>query len=108
MIHVGNLINELFNKRRIRRAPLSRLMQINLSSLMEYEKKESIQTHRLEELCHHLQHNFFMDIAQTFPQEYATSKDLFEEKNQQIEDLKKQVEKLTIERDILLKVTQTK
>ena len=51
---------------------------------MEYEKKESIQTHRLEELCHHLQHNFFMDIAQTFPQEYATSKDLFEEKNQQI------------------------
>lgn len=49
-----------------------------------------------------------MDIAQTFPQEYATSKDLFEEKNQQIEDLKKQVEKLTIERDILLKVTQTK
>jgi DNA-binding Xre family transcriptional regulator len=104
MIHIGNLLNELFEKRRIRRAALARTMNINLANLMKYEKKESIQTARLYELCHHLQHNFFMDIAQTLPPDYATSKDIFEEKDQQIEELKKQVEKLTIERDVLLKV----
>lgn len=48
MIHVGNLINDLFKVRRIRRAALARLIQLNLSALMKYKKKESIQTQRLE------------------------------------------------------------
>lgn len=49
-----------------------------------------------------------MDIAQKIPQDYATSKDIFEEKKQQINDLKKQIELLIAERDILLKVIQPK
>jgi hypothetical protein len=104
MIHIGNLLNAYFTKKRTRRAALARLMNMNLASLMEYEKKESIQTSRLLELCTHLQHNFFMDIAQTLPSDFTTNQDIFETKNQEIAQLKKEVEKLTIERDILLKV----
>ena len=49
-----------------------------------------------------------MDIAQKLPKDYETSKDIFEEKKRQINDLKKQIELLTAERDILLKVIQPK
>lgn len=104
MVHIGNLIHTLFENRRIRRAALARHLNIRLESLMKYETKESIQTKRLLEICHQLKHNFFMDIAQTLPADYASNKNIFEEKDQQIAQLQKEVEKLSIERDILLKV----
>ena len=104
MIHIGNLLNAYFTKKRTRRAALARLMNMNLASLMEYEKKESIQTARLLELCIHLKHNFFMDIAQTLPLDFSTNQDVFEAKNQEIAQLKKEVEKLTIESDVLFKI----
>lgn len=104
MAHIGNLLHTLFEKRRIHRAALARHLKIRLESLMKYETKESIQTARLLEICHQLQHNFFMDIAQTLPPNYASSQNIFEEKDQQIAQLQKEVEKLTIERDILLKL----
>ncbi len=101
MIHIGTLLHTLFENRRIRRATLARLMDINLASLMKMEKKESIQTARLLELCTHLRHNFFMDIAQQLPPEYATAKNIFEEKDRQIAELQKQLERLTIENEVL-------
>lgn len=49
-----------------------------------------------------LKHNFFMDIAMQLPQDYTTTQNIFEEKKQEIATLKEQVNKLQIERDILL------
>lgn len=46
-------------------------------------------------------HNFFMDIAMQLPQDYTTTQNIFE-KNLEIATLKEQVNKLQIERDILL------
>lgn len=104
MIHIGAILHRYFEEHRIRRAALARLMNIRLDSLMRYEKNESIKTHRLLELCTHLKHNFFMDIAGTLPQEYSTSATILEIKNQEIEALKKEVEKLTIENELLKKI----
>jgi hypothetical protein len=104
MVHIGNLIHAYFEEKRIRRAAMARRMDINLINLMKMEKKESLQTSRLLEISTILQHNFFMDIAQTLPTTFTTNKDIFEEKDQEIAQLKKEVEKLTIERDVLLKV----
>lgn len=104
MIHIGNLIHSFFEEKRIRRATLARKMNINLMNLMKMEKKESLQTARLLEIATILQHNFFMDIAQTLPATFSTNKDIFEEKDKEIAQLKKEVEKLTIERDLLLKI----
>lgn len=104
MIHIGNLLNAHFEKKRTRRAALARKMEVQLATVMSFEKKESLQTKRLYELCTLLQHNFFMDIAQTLPETFSTNKDVFEAKDQEIAQLKKENEKLTIERDILLKV----
>lgn len=107
MIHIGTLLHQYLEKNRIRRAALAKLMNINLANLMKMEKKESIQTARLIELSTHLKHNFFMDIALMLPKEYTSTNNIFEVKDQQIETLKKEIEKLTIERDVLLKITQS-
>jgi hypothetical protein len=104
MIHIGNLLHAYLEKNRIRRAALARKMEINLINLMKMEKKEHLNTSRLLEISTILQHNFFMDIAQLLPVNYKTSHDIFEEKNLEIEKLKKEIEKLTIEKDILLKI----
>ncbi len=106
MIHIGEILHRYFEEKRIRRAALARLMNIRLDSLMKYEKNQSIKTDRLLEISTLLKHNFFMDIAVQLPPEYTTSTDIYAEKNSEIERLQKEVEKLTIERDILLKVTR--
>ena len=67
-------------------------------------KKEHLNTSRLLEISTILQHNFFMDIAMALPPTYTTTQDIFDEKNLEIEKLKKEIEKLTIERDVLLRI----
>ena len=104
MIHIGNLLQTYLDKKRIRRAALARKMDINLINLMKMEKKEHLNTSRLLEISTILQHNFFMDIAMALPTTYTTTQDIFEEKNLEIEKLKKEIEKLTIERDVLLRI----
>ena len=104
MIHIGEIIHRYFEDKRIRRAALARLMAIQLKSLMIYEKKESIQTSRLLELCTHLQHNFFMDIATQLPPNYTTATDVFAQKKDTIASLEKEIEKLKIENDLLKKI----
>lgn len=103
-IHIGELLHSYFEKKRIRRAALARLMNMNLRSILVYEKKESIKTDRLLEICEHLKHNFFMDIALQLPAEYSTTKDIFEEKNTKITALEEELKLVKAERDVLLKV----
>jgi arginine/lysine/ornithine decarboxylase len=104
MIHIGKLLNSYLEKKRISRAALARKMDINLINLMKMEKKEHLNTSRLLEISTILQHNFFMDIAQALPTNFTNNQDIFEEKNLEIEKLKKEIEKLTIERDVLLRI----
>ena len=103
-LNTGQMLHDYFEAKRIRRAALARLLDINLPSLMAYEKKESIHTHRLLEISKHLQHNFFMDIAQQLPADYTTAEDLFAEKNQHIAQLEEELKMVKAERDILLKL----
>ena len=104
MIHIGNLLHTYFENKRIRRAALARKMDIHLINLMKMEKKESLQIARLWEISTHLKHNFFMDIAQSMPQTYTNTQNIFEQKDQEIAHLQKQIEHLTIERDLLMRV----
>jgi len=41
-IHIGELLHSYFEEKRIRRAALARLMDMNLRSVLLYEQKESI------------------------------------------------------------------
>ena len=103
-LHFGEMLHTYFEDKRIRRAVLARLLNLGLKALMQHEKNESIQTKRLLEICTHLKHNFFMDIALMLPKEYSTTQNPFEAKNQKIAQLEEELKLIKAERDVLLKV----
>jgi hypothetical protein len=103
-LHFGEMLHSYFEDKRIRRAVLARLLNLGLKALMQHEKNESIQTKRLLEICTHLKHNFFMDIALMLPSEYSTTQNFFEEKDKRIAQLEEELKLITAERDVLLKV----
>lgn len=103
-INVGQMLTAHFKKHRIRLAALARLMQIDLSNFMLYQKKESIQTKRLLEISQHLKHNFFMDIAVMLPPTFTTTKNPTEDKDLRIAQLEEEVKLLKNENAVLLKV----
>ena len=103
-LHTGTLLTTYFETKRTRRAALARIMGIKTSTVLGYQKRESIQTKTLLEISIHLKHNFFMDIAMMLPPEYGSTKSVFEAKDNEIEALKEEVKKLTIQRDVLLQI----
>ena len=102
------MLHSYFEDKRIRRAVLARLLNLGLKALMQHEKNESIQTKRLLEICTHLKHNFFMDIAIMLPPEYSTTQNPYEEKDKQIAQLEEELKLIKAERDVLLKVLENK
>jgi len=107
-LHFGEMLHSYFEDKRIRRAVLARLLNLGLKALMQHEKNESIQTKRLLEICTHLKHNFFMDIALMLPSEYSTTQNFFEEKDKRIAQLEEELKLIKAERDVLLKVLENK
>jgi plasmid maintenance system antidote protein VapI len=103
-LDIGKILNLVFETRRIRKAALARMMDVNPVQINHYLKNESIQTNRLLELSMHLKHNFFMDIAQQLPTDFATTQDVFTAKNEEIALLKEALKKITIERDLLMQL----
>ena len=107
-LHFGEMLHSYFEDKRIRRAVLARLLNLGLKALMQHEKNESVQTKRLLEICTHLKHNFFMDIAIMLPPEYSTTQNPYEEKDKQIAQLEEELKLIKAERDVLLKVLENK
>jgi hypothetical protein len=103
-LNIGQLLTTHFEKHRTRRAALARHMNTYISTILRYQKSESLQTKILFELCIHLKHNFFMDIAQMLPPEYTTTQNPFEAKDQRIAQLEEELKLAKTERDVLLKV----
>ena len=103
-INTGALLKTYIDLKRIRRAALARILGKSLKSVMDYEKKDSIQTRTLWEICAVLKHNFFMDIALQLPKEFTCGTDIFEEKNQQIAALEKEVEQLKRDKEMLIEI----
>ena len=99
-LHTGEMIKAHFEANRTRKAALARLMKKGLRTILNYEKRPSIQTQALWELSHALKHNFFMDIAMKLPNKYKTEQDIFAEKNAQIIKLEQELELLKREREI--------
>ena len=103
-IHVGQIIKQYFESHRTRKAALGRKMQLSSASIVAFPKKESIQLKTLLKLSEALEHNFVLDVAMQLPPHYSSAKDIFAEKDQTIAALNEEIKKLTIERDLLLKV----
>lgn len=107
-INTGKLLVDYFEKHRTHKSVLAKLLGIKYNSMVEYQKNESIQTKRLLEICTHLKHNFFMDIAIMLPPEYSSTQNPYEEKDKQIAQLEEDLKLIKAERDVLLKVLENK
>jgi hypothetical protein len=103
-IHTGNMLKAFFAIRRTRKSALARHLNRNKNSVLNFQKNSSIQTAILWEISMVLKHNFFMDIASKLPADFTTDAPINSEKDERILALEKQVELLTAERDVLVRV----
>lgn len=101
-LNTGEMLTNYFNTKRIRRAALARKMGIMLQSLTGSQKTTSIQTDKLWKFCYALEHNFFADIAHQLPATFTTTTDVQADSQQKIAALEKEIEKLKIEKEMLM------
>jgi hypothetical protein len=103
-LHVGNMLHDLYKKRRIFQSALARKMNRRYETVFKYQKKSTIQVAILWELSHALKHNFFYDIANMLPAEYDSTVIKDTTLDNEIVMLKEQIKILTIERDFAIKM----
>jgi len=101
-IHIGEVVKKHIDTNKIYKSALARKISKSDSTIIRYQKSSTLQTSILFELSHALKHNFFADIAAQLPVEYSAQKTEESAKNiQTILDLQKEIERLTIENDLL-------
>lgn len=71
--NTGELLISYFKEKRTRKNALARMLKKSPSTLDGFTKKKSIQTTVLWEISHALKHNFFADIAASFPENYTNN-----------------------------------
>jgi len=102
--HIGNLLKTFFRTRRTRKAVLARLMMRKASAISKFQKKESIQIYILWELSHHLQHNFFADLASQLPAEFTSNVPINNSKEEEIARLSEENKLLKAQLETLKQV----
>ena len=70
---VGLLISRYFSERRIYRSALSRKLGVRLHTVLNYQKRPSLQTATLWKLSMALKHNFFLDIGHQLPTDFSSN-----------------------------------
>jgi len=83
-------------------------MQRNKSSISRYQKRKTLPIDILWELCIHLQHNFFADLAAQLPQEFTSNAAINTSKDEEITRLSEENKQLKTQVKTLKEVLQTK
>ena len=102
--NIGLIIKRLFKEKRIYRSALSRKLKVRLNTVMDYEKRASMQTLPLWNLSVALKHNFFLDIAHQLPSDFMTFAPVNTTLPDRIAALEKENELLKAQLDILKEV----
>ncbi len=101
--HTGEMLKHYFDARRTRKSVLARLMKRAPNTVASYTGQPSIQTAILWELCIHLKHNFFADIAAQLPADFSTNVPVDVSKDARIAELEERLKIAEAERDVLLR-----
>lgn len=102
--HIGKLLKTFFRARRTRKSVLARLMHCNPSLISKIQKKESVQIAILWNLCIHLQHNFFADLASQLPKSFSSDSPIDISKDELINSLQEENKLLEANLKVLEKV----
>ena len=73
-IHIGALIRQYIVKNSVSRTHTARKTGLTSTVFYAYENRASLQSSNLMRICEALQYNFFMDIANQFPESYVFDK----------------------------------
>jgi hypothetical protein len=108
MIDTGKMIFDYITKNRMSKTELGSMIDRKGISITNYTRSKSIQTSILLSISHATKHNFFRDIADQLPQEYARvqveDKTLLNEKDNLIAQLQEENKVLKIQNEILLRI----
>lgn len=92
--HVGLLLKNFLDARRIRKSVLARMLGINPQAVHQFPQRASFQTATLWKLCHLLRHNFFLDLAAQLPKDFSSAAPADTVLPERIAALEKEVELL--------------
>jgi DNA-binding Xre family transcriptional regulator len=106
-IDTGIMIEKYLSKHRIPKSSLGKDINRTGISVLRYTENFSIQTSILLDICHALEHNFFQEIADQLPTNFAVTKapinqEKLSEHDIEIAQLKEQIKILEAEKAVLL------
>lgn len=107
-IHIGELLSEYYNRKRIYKSVLARKTGIGYQTILQQCKEKTMQVDALVKISEVLGHNFFMDIAVQFPKTFTTNAPIDATSTNEIEALKERIRLLENENQVLLKVIGVK
>ena len=107
-INTGELLSEYYNRKRIYKSVLARKTGIGYQTILQHRKEKTMQVDALVKISEVLGHNFFMDIAVQFPQNFTTNAPIDATTANEIEALKEKIKHLETENQVLLKVIGVK
>lgn len=100
--HIGTMLKSHLDNRRARKSVLARKMEVSDTSILNYQKRESLQLSILWKLSQELKHNFFADIAALLPADFTKTTPADTSKDDEIARLKHDIEILEAKKNVLL------
>jgi len=102
------LLKTYYKKNRIYLSALARRLQWPLVTLSSCNKAKTIKVSRLWAISYALRYNFFQDLADQLPADFSGSRPATPEKDIEMAELKRQIEILQAEKNILLEAIKSK
>jgi len=103
-IDTGKILNDFFKENHIVKGDLGRKVNRNTQSIINYGKKDSIQTAILIELCYALEHNFLLEMANQLPKHFLPIPTHDVETQKLIADMKEEIKILKVQNELLMKI----
>jgi hypothetical protein len=98
----GQMLKTYIDRKRIAKSELARVIGVNDSQIIAYQKRTSLQLGLVLRLSHAMKHNFFLDIAAQLPATFSTDVPIDDAKDLRILELERQVEILLAQKEVLL------
>lgn len=98
----GKMLKQYIDRKRIAKSELARVIDVNDSQIIAYQKRPSLQLGLVLRLSNAMKHNFFLDIAAMLPATYSTDAPIDDTKDKLIADLKQEILILKAKVEVLL------
>ena len=105
-LHIGQLIKNKIQEKKLTYSEVSRRINVTLPSLMAYFENPSLQSRIIHKLCLALDYNFFEDYTNILPENIRNANN-DSQRNNEIEELKNIIEdqkkEITIYKELISK-----